>query len=296
MKNIYKILGCAFALSAALSCSDLNETPVFDAAESFVAFDKAAVSVAENGGTVSIPVSVASIDPVAVTVVYEVVDSVSTAVQGKNFNLAEASATLVFDGQTRNGNIVVNVVDNPGVFTGDLTFTVSLLSAGNLKLGANNTCTVTITDLDHPLSDILGTYTVKGESYFNGPATWEAEFTKDATDITKVWMRGLAPGFAYDTDLIYGTVSEDHNTITIPIGQTLPYNSTYNAYFYAADMNQGMIFDETEVPTIALTRSDASQPFTSVDFGWSFYAVTISTGAGAGNFDIIVNGVTFTKN
>ena len=97
------------------------------------------------------------------------------------------------------------------------------------------------------------------------------------------------------TLLTLSTVSEDHNTITIPIGQMLPYNSTYNAYFYAADMNQGMIFDESEVPTIALTREDATKPFTSKDYGWSFYAVYISSGAGAGNFDIILDGITFTK-
>lgn len=293
MKNIYKFLGCALALSAAFSCSKLNETPVFDAAESFVAFDKASVVIAENGGVVSLPVSVASIDPTAVTVAYEVVDG--TAAAGTNFSLADASATLVFDGTARSANIEINVVDIAGKFTGDLTFTVNLVSAGSLKIGANSSCTVTISDLDHPLLDILGLYTAKGESYFNGPATWDAEFIKDATDITKVWMRGLAPGFAYPTDLIYGTVSEDHNTITVPIGQMLPYNSTYNAYFYAADMNKGYIYDESEVPTIELTRADASQPFTSADYGWSFYAVTIATGAGAGNFDIILDGITFTK-
>ena len=294
MKKTYKYFGCALALAAALSCTKLNETPGFDPADSFVAFDATAVSVAENGGTVSIPVSVASIDPMALTVAYEVVDGSAKA--GANYSLADASATLVFDGQTRSGSIVLNVVDIAGKFDGDLTFTVNLVSAGNLKLGANKSCVVTIQDLDHPLSDILGTYTVDGESYFDGPAKWTGEFLKDANDVTKVWIRGLAPAFAKPTDLIYGTVSEDHNTITIPIGQMLPYSSTYNAYFYAADMSQGYIYDETEVPTIALTREDASKPFTSTEYGWSFYAVTISTGAGAGNFDIILDGVTFTKN
>lgn len=294
MKNIYRLLGCAFALSAVFSCSKLNETPVFDAADSFVAFDKATASITEDGGVISLPVSLASIDPVAVTVAYEVVNGSAEA--GTNFSLADASATLVFDGESRTANIDINIVNVAGVFTGDLNFTVNLVSAGDLNLGANKSCTVTIADLDHPLSDILGTYTVKGESYFNGPATWEAELLKDASDVTKVWIRGLAPGFTDDTDLIYGTVSEDHNTITIPIGQVLPYNSTYNAYFYAADMNVGYIYDESEVPSIDLTREDASQPFTSLQYGWSFYAVYISSGAGAGNFDIILDGITFTKN
>lgn len=294
MKNTIKYIACALALSAAFSCSKLNETPVFQASDSFVAFDKSAVSINENGGVVSLPISIASIDPVGVTVAYEVVDG--TAKNGVNFSLVNESATYTFDGKQRNATIDINVVDLAGEFTGDLSFTVNLVSAGDLKIGANNSCTITINDLDHPLSDILGTYTAAGESYFNGPASWEAEFIKDAVDLNKVWMRGLAPGFATETDLIYGIVSEDHNTITVPIGQILPYNSTYNAYFYAADLSVGMIYDETEVPSIEFTRESADQPFTSAKYGWSFYAVYVSSGAGAGNFDIIVSGATFTKN
>lgn len=293
MKNIFKFIACALALSAAFSCSKLNETPVFKDSDSFVAFDRTAASINENGGVISLPISVASIDPKAVTVAYEIVEE--TAKTGTNFTLVNSSAIVTFDGTQRSSTIDINIIDLAGEFTGDLTFTVNLVSAGDLNIGANKSCTVTIADLDHPLSDVLGTYTVSGESYFNGPAVWEAEFTKDAVDLTKVWIRGLAPGFATPTDLIYGTVSEDHNTITIPIGQVLPYSSTYNAYFYAADMSQGLILDETEVPSIDLTREGPDKPFASLKYGWSFYAVYVSDGAGAGNFDIIVDGVTFTK-
>lgn len=292
MKNILKYTICALGLSAAFSCSKLNETPVFSAEDSFVAFDKASMTVDENAGKISLPISIASIDPIGVTVAYEVVDG--TATSNTNFKLVNESATVVFDGQARSSAIEINIIDIAGKFTGDLTFTVNLVSAGNINLGYNKSCTVTIADLDHPLSDILGTYSVDGKSYFNGPAKWEAEFTKDAADLTKVWMRGLAPGFATTGDLIYGTVSEDHNTITIPIGQILPYNSTYNAYFYAFDGSG--IYDETDVPSITLTREGAGKPFVASDFGWSFYAVYVSSGEGAGNFDIIVPGVSFTKN
>lgn len=292
MKNILKYTACALALSAAFSCSKLNETPVFSSEDSFVAFDKGSMIVNENVGKISLPVSVASIDPVGVTVAYEVVDGTASA--GTNFKLVNEAATVVFDGQARSNVIEIDIVDLAGEFTGDLTFSVNLVSAGDLNIGHNSTCTVTIADLDHPLSDVLGTYTVSGESYFNGPATWEAEFTKDANDLTKVWMRGLAPGFTMSTDLIYGVVSEDHNTITIPLGQMLPYSSTYNAYFYAFDGSY--IYDETDMASITLTREGAGKPFVAVDYGWSFYAVYVTSGEGAGNFDIIVSGVTFTKN
>lgn len=291
MKNILKYTICALGLSVAFSCSKLNETPVFSVEDSFVAFDKASMIVDENVGKISLPISVASIDPVGVTVAYEVVDG--TASSGTNYKLINEAATVVFDGQARSSVIEIDIVDIAGEFTGDLTFTVNLVSAGELNIGHNKSCKVTIADLDHPLSDILGTYSVNGQSYFNGPAKWDAEFTKDAADLTKVWMRGLAPDFATPGDLIYGIVSEDHNTITIPIGQILPYSSTYNAYFYAFDGSG--IYDETEVPSITLTREGAGKPFVAVDFGWSFYAVYVSSGAGAGNFDIIVPGVSFTK-
>ncbi|MBQ2965863.1 MAG: hypothetical protein IJE11_02465 [Bacteroidales bacterium] len=292
MKNILKYTACALALSAAFSCSKLNETPRFSCNASFAAFDQSAVIVDENVGKISLPVSIASIDPVGVTVAYEVVDGTATA--GKNFKLVNEAATVVFDGNARSNVIEIDIVDLAGEFTGDLTFSVNLVSAGDIDLGHNKTCTVTIADLDHPLSDILGTYSVVGESYFNGPAQWTAEFTKDATDLSKVWMRGLAPAFASGSHLIYGTVSEDHNTITIPLGQVLPYNSTYNAHFYGFDGSY--IYDETDMPSITLTRAKAGDPFVAVEYGWSFYAIYISSGEGAGNFDIIVPGVSFTKN
>ena len=292
MKNILKYTACALALSAAFSCSKLNETPVFSSEDSFVAFDKSSFIVNENAGTISLPISIASIDPMGVTVAYEVVDGTATA--GTNFNLVNQAATVVFDGKSRSSVIEIDIVDLAGTFTGDLSFSVNLVSAGDLNIGHNKTCTITIADLDHPLSDILGTYTVAGESYFNGPASWEGEFTKDANDLTKVWMRGLAPEFAKSTTLIYGTVSEDHNTITIPLGQVLPYSSTYNAYFYGFDGSY--IYDETDLPAITLTREKAGDPFVAVEYGWSFYAKYVSSGEGAGNFDIIVKGATFTKN
>ena len=79
MKNIFKIFVFAVALSAAFSCSKLNETPVFEDSMSFVAFDVTSVIVNENAGSVSIPVTIASIDPKAVTVAYTVTDDTAKA-------------------------------------------------------------------------------------------------------------------------------------------------------------------------------------------------------------------------
>ena len=68
MKNIVKIFSFAAALAVAFSCSDLNDYPAFEDSKSFAAFDVSSVSVNENAGTVSIPVTVASIDPMQVEI------------------------------------------------------------------------------------------------------------------------------------------------------------------------------------------------------------------------------------
>ena len=109
MKKVYKYIACAFALSAALSCSKLNETPVFEDSESFAAFGQTSYSVKEDAGTISIPVTIASTDAKQVTVAYSVADG--TAKKGTNYTLADEAAVLVYDGKTRTQNIVINITN-----------------------------------------------------------------------------------------------------------------------------------------------------------------------------------------
>ena len=180
MKRIYKYFACALALTGAFSCSDLNETPVFEDSKSFVAFSQTSYSVKEDAGTLSIPVTVASIDAKQVTVAYSVADG--TAKKGANFSLADEAAVLVYDGETRTQNIVLNIVNiattaEKSGYTGDLDFTVTIESAGELDLGYNTTCTVKIVDLDHPLAAILGDYTAAGGFYTGTACEWAVKFT-----------------------------------------------------------------------------------------------------------------------
>ncbi len=220
MKNLFKIFTGAMTLAAVVSC-DLNKTPVFDDKDAFVAIDITSVSVDENAGTVSIPVTIASANPMNTTVTYEVVDS--TAKNGVNFSLTDESAVLLYDGEARTMNIVLNIIDKPGVPDGDLIFTVNLLGAGNsLNLGANSSCTVKIADLDHPLADILGTYTVTTTDAGLGETSFQMTMEKDSEDPTVVWVSPICPFLTtYGLPMkVYGNVSEDHKTISIPCGQT----------------------------------------------------------------------------
>ena len=220
MKNIFKILAGAAMIAAFASC-ELNDVPAFDDADAFVAIDKTSILVDETVGTVTIPVTIASIDPVKTSVTYEAVDG--TAKAGENYNLQDASGVLVFDGTVRTQNIVVDIVDLTGSYTGDVTFTINLLSGGKtLNLGANASCTIKISDLDHPLADILGSYTCTAEDKGSGSVQWTMNMTKDEKDVNVVWVDFICPLAANNPTMkfsVYGKVSEDHKTIEFPCGQ-----------------------------------------------------------------------------
>lgn len=238
MKNIYKYIACAFALTAALSCSELNQTPVFEDSKSFVAFGQTSYSVSEDAGTLSIPVTLASPDAKKVTVAYSVADS--TAKEGVNFALVDESAVLVYDGTSYVQNIEINITNiattaEQSGYTGDLVFTVTIESAGDLELGYNKTCTVKIIDLDHPLAAILGDYKVSAQYYQGTPCEWPVTFTNDPDDVTVVWI-DFPTYLSYAAAswggwAVYGNVSEDLKTITIPCGQTCGANSDEPSWY-----------------------------------------------------------------
>ena len=231
MKNLFfKIMAGAAMVTAFASC-ELNDFPTFDEADSFVAVDKSTIIVDETAKQVIIPVTIASIDPVKTNVTYEVVDS--TAKANKNYKVTDESGVLAFDGTARTQNIVIDIIDSLGVYTGDLVFTVNLISGGkNLNLGANSTCTVKISDLDHPLADILGTYTVNAEDFAKGKVSWTMTLSKDDTDINVVWIDYVCPLAIGNNMSVYATVSEDHKTISIPCGQQTQDGLIFVEYTY----------------------------------------------------------------
>lgn len=299
MKNIYKIISGVALLAMAAAC-DLNKTPEFDDADYFAAFDTESVTVNEDAGTVSIPVYIASVDPKNTTVSYTVTDG--SAVQGKNYELEDPSAVLVFDGQTRTQNIVIKITevndDNAASlgyesgYTGNLTFTVSLVSGGAVKIGAESTCTVTISDLDHPLASILGSYTVSGKENWDGDISWTATFVNDESDETVVWIQGLTALANSASTAVYGNVSEDLSTISIPVGQTFAYNSSYNAMLVGFS-DGGYYYPEG---TIVLTRTETGYVCSDPEIGYGYLAAAVSDGTISGWLTAYYPGISFTKN
>ena len=222
MKKIFYLF-CIVVMGSLVASCHLNELPTFDDNDAFAAFTKSTMTIAENGGTLNIPVHVSSLGGVATTVTYEFVNG--SAKQGVDFEDASGTGSISFSAGESEKNIVVKIIEHPGVFTGDRSFSVKFKSAGDTKIGANNVCNVTINDLDHPLSALFGTYTAKGTSYFSGPVEEEMTFMKDDSDVTKVWIDNLFcnSGWSGSDTMFYGIVNDDMTLITIPLGQETEY-------------------------------------------------------------------------
>ena len=178
MKKVLTYISLFVFGAALFSSCNLNESPKFNDKDAFVAFDKAAVSVKEEGKTVVIPVTLASLKGVSTSVSYEAVDG--TAKNGVDYKLADETGILTFTPEARTQYITVNIIERDGVFTGDIKFSLKFKSTGDVAEGAENSCTITILDHDHPLSALLGTYTATGNDANKGASTWEMEFFKDA--------------------------------------------------------------------------------------------------------------------
>lgn len=237
MRNIFKFLIIG-VLAIFASCDNLNEVPEFSDSDAFVAFDNGTASINENGDILRIPVTLASISGMTQTITYTIIDG--TAKEGVNFTIADAAQTLSFDAENRTRNIVVNIINNPGEFTGDLSFKIQLSENGAIKPSAQNICTVVIKDLDHPLAAILGTYRADGVTYFNGAKMWDMVLSKDAEDVTVVWisnLEGTGSGSGF-----YGIVNEEMTEIAVPLGQINTVHTTSNGdgnvYLYGMDADE----------------------------------------------------------
>lgn len=296
MKLNIKYLSFLLAGAVALASCDKNEPNVFDDKDAFVAFDAVSVTYAEDyskdGATFKIPVTLASVKGLEETVKFEVVTPEEKgAVADVNYKLLTTTGVLSFDAEHRTQYIEFETMTD-GEYTGDLKFIVKLLPTETLPVGSESECTVTISDIDHPLTFMLGSYTATGVNYWNGPTTWTMTFYKDAEDDHKVWIDNLfeKESWAADDTRYYGIVSDDNTTLNIPFGQTSEY--TYSngkpVTLLGFDGENGYDTGSVDVKIIV----DGTK--VTLDFGteWGFW-VWIE---GAGNLNIVNPGITAEKN
>lgn len=251
MKNINKFFAGIGVLAALVSCDGLNTTPEFQEKDSFAAFSKTTFNVDENVGKISIPVSIASINPIKTNVTYKVEDG--SAKQGVNYKLTDPSAVLAFDGEAREMNIEIDVMELKGKFTGDLNFKVIIENAAGINLGEGVVCEVNIRDLDHPLAALLGNWTINAKDYFGGGAaiSWGTEIMKDGKSVSSVKFKNFSKFLVSqipneDIALAANVVFDEKKEIVglnMPIGQSLGFKLRGSDILLI-----GIEFDETGEP------------------------------------------------
>lgn len=226
MKKIVKYALLAVAATALLASCNKNEPAVFDDEEAFVAFQKTSFSVAEDGKKLQIPVTLASVAGLSESVKFEITSpETKGAKEGVNFDLLTSSGVLSFDKDHRTQYIEIQPKTD-GVYTGDLKFAINLVTSATIKMGDATTCNVTISDIDHPLSLILGDWTFTGTKYGqSSPVSWTCTLFKDAEDDHKVWFYNMMgnSGWAGDDIVYYGNVNDDLTGINVPFGQESEY-------------------------------------------------------------------------
>ena len=279
-----------------LASCDKNEPNVFDDKDAFVAFDAVSVSYNEDysneGATFKIPVTLASVKGLEETVKFEIVTpEQKAAVAGVNYELVTTTGVLSFDAEHRTQYIEFKTMPD-GEYTGDLKFSVKLLESETLAVGSESECTVTICDIDHPLTFMLGSYTATGVNYWNGPVTWTMTFYKDAEDDHKVWIDNLfqVDNWAAEDTRYYGIVSDDNTTLNIPFGQTSEYHYSNGKPITLLGFDGEGGYDTGSVDVKIVV--DGAK--VTLDFGteWGFW-VWIE---GAGNLNIVNPGITADKN
>jgi hypothetical protein len=289
MKKIlsYLIIMTAGGLFAACS---LNDAPEFDDANAFVAFEKTAISVDENAGTLRVGVRLTSLGGLTSTVAYQVFNG--TAQEDVDFEPTGGSSVLTFSAETPVQYIEFNILEHPGLFTGDRSFGIKLTNGGDVALGAADSTAVTVLDLDHPLSFMLGNYTVYGPNYFGGRAdTWEVTIEKDPDgDVAKVWISNLV--VAGTSEKVYGIVNEDKNKIEIPVGQTIAVAASYDSVvlegFDDPDINEAGLLPTGSKITMSLTQ-ESPVKFT-MDLPFGSHILDIDSW-----YSIVLAGAVFTK-
>lgn len=294
MKILNKITFGLVALATMAFSSCSNDLPEFNDADAFVALRATTASFVENGEGTEIDVLLTSLNGLEGSVDFEIVpDSVAPANEGVDFTIENASKTLTFTKDAPTQSIKIKPIDND-VYTGDKRFTINLVNAKGVNLGANKSITVTVEDDEHPLAFMLGTYAAKGSSLFNGDIEWTVKIAKDDTDAAKVWISNMVPGGS--NTAIYGTVNDAKDEIRIPVKQdiviTASYPHVWFEAFYGVDGDEDV---EDFVVGHISTNADGKAVISFPDywFGSHVYTDDAATSS-AGWYEIIQARAVFT--
>ncbi|MGM9790551.1 MAG: Calx-beta domain-containing protein [Candidatus Cryptobacteroides sp.] len=237
MKKSIKIMAGAAIVLAAASCGRLES---FDH-QTFATFNAVDYSVEETVGQVKVGVSLYNPTKSETKITVKAIDG--KAVNGTDYEIVSpASGVLTFKPGESSQDVVVEIKNQEGVFTGTLDFSLELVSATTgVTVGNFNTASFTIKDLDHPLAAFIGNWSADVRSYDWGPEyggisyyTLNVTILADEEDetYTKLIIQNLEPYFASNGltaangyNIFEGVVNDAKNQVTIPMGQPIGYKT-----------------------------------------------------------------------
>ena len=172
MRKLKYLILAVGTLYVIASCDD-NIPQSFNAEDSNASFSKTTASVNENATEpLEIPLVLASIPgsgKVTVTLAVSTEGDTNPAIEGEDFTIDNKEIT--FEEGYGTQNIVIRPIDN-NVFTGKKTFTLTIASSTpELKESVQNSVKISITDDEHPLSYLFGTYAMEGILISQGQAS-----------------------------------------------------------------------------------------------------------------------------
>lgn len=275
MKSIVRIFSVIALAAGFVACNEVAEYKTVP----FASLDMRSASVKESaeGTVLNIPVHLYN-NQGACAVTYAIEDG--TAKNGVDFTPVDASGVLNFPAGTDSLAIGVNIKGQPGVFTGNLNFTVALKSADNdVKLGVLKDCTVEIADLDHPLTAIFGDWNMTAVTLASSGYTI-AKFVTSLSQYEgnpyRVWISNVIPftaseyyGAYVKGAKVYAEVSKDLKTITVPMPQDMgasandAFGVAENYWLYGWNGSAFL----TDPATAVFERQDDGSYKSTSDFG-----------------------------
>ncbi len=237
MKHLNRFILSVAVLAALASCDRTDPYrggDVFASGDgAFATFDFTnALTIREDAGTYQVPVRVLGKHG-SFSVTVSAADG--TAINGKDFSIQEpANGVLQFESADTLKYVVLSItrgVIGEFVDPGYKTFNLSLdSSTGGVDLGAVRKASARINDSDHPLADIIGSWTASANDYFSGDVTWtmtllpkEGDFTKLIVDgITSSFVDGIDPGGNYDYSMPCTVTGEEgHRLMIFTLGREM---------------------------------------------------------------------------
>jgi hypothetical protein len=282
MKYIAKICLAGLAALSLAACSHVAQYT----SEDFVAFRSGSYSVSETSGSIKVPViAYPQNGNPNTTVSFKVVDGSAKA--GTNFSVEPASGVLTFAGDSTQ-YITVNVKNQAGLYTGDLSFGIEITSTTNdYAFHHYNAVKFNIKDEDHPLINYFGSYTTSacmgywGDNY-SGHTIELAAFEGDVNSFSISNLEPYLGGNGFKGP-VKGVLNAEKTVITIASGQATGYNDVNYYGFDAPNPNDA---ESSEADIIINIQEDGSL---FIPNAWG------AAGA-SGWYEILLGGVTYKKN